>query len=57
MYKRQILQRLGLNEIVPHTPSDRIDRVVLHPVIGPMLLALVLFLVFQAVFALSLIHI
>ena len=47
----QILQRLGLNEIVPHTPSDRIDRVVLHPVIGPMLLALVLFLVFQAVFA------
>ena len=33
------------------TPSDRIDRVVLHPVIGPALLALTLFLVFQAVFA------
>jgi ferrous iron transport protein B len=48
---RRILQRLGLDEIVPHTPSDRIDRVVLHPVIGPMLLALILFLVFQAVFA------
>lgn len=48
---RQILQRLGLDEVVPHTPSDRIDRVVLHPVIGPLLLALILFLVFQAVFA------
>ncbi len=48
---RRILQRLGLDEVVPHTPSDRIDRVVLHPVIGPMLLALILFLVFQAVFA------
>jgi len=48
---RRILQRLGLDEVVPHTPSDRIDRVVLHPVVGPMLLALILFLVFQAVFA------
>src|SRR3990172_5600511 len=48
---RRILQRLGLDEVVPHTPSDRIDRVVLHPVIGPVLLALILFLVFQAVFA------
>jgi ferrous iron transport protein B len=48
---RQILQRLGLDEIIPHTPSDRIDRVVLHPVIGPLLLAAILFLVFQAVFA------
>ena len=47
----RILQRLGLNEIVPHTQSDRIDRVVLHPVIGPILLASILFLVFQAVFA------
>ncbi len=48
---RQILQKLGLDEIVPHTASDRIDRVVLHPVVGPLLLAAVLFLVFQAVFA------
>ena len=48
---RRILQRLGLDEFVPHTPSDRIDRVVLHPVIGPILLALILFLIFQAVFA------
>ncbi|MEO8411346.1 MAG: FeoB small GTPase domain-containing protein, partial [Propionivibrio sp.] len=48
---RQMLQRLGLDELIPHTPSDRIDRVVLHPVVGPILLATILFLVFQAVFA------
>ena len=48
---RRILQKLGLDEIIPHAPSDRIDRVVLNPVFGPILLATVLFLVFQAVFA------
>ncbi len=48
---RRILQRLGLDQNIPHLLSDRIDRVVLHPVGGPALLALVLFLVFQAVFA------
>ncbi len=48
---RQMLQRLGLDDIVPDLVSDRIDRVVLHPVMGPVLLALVLFLIFQAVFA------
>ena len=48
---RAILQRLGLDEVAPHLPSDRIDRVVLHPVVGPLLLAVLLFLVFQAVFA------
>ncbi len=48
---RRLLGRLGLDQVVPHTPSDRIDRVVLHPVAGPLLLAVLLFLVFQAVFA------
>ena len=48
---QSILQRLGLAAVSPHTPSDRIDRVVLHPVFGPLLLAAVLFFVFQAVFA------
>ncbi|MBC3882081.1 ferrous iron transporter B [Undibacterium sp. LX40W] len=48
---RQILTKLGLEAMVPHEMSDKIDRVVLHPVLGPLLLALVLFLVFQAVFA------
>lgn len=31
--------------------TDRIDRIVLHPVAGPLILAVVLFLVFQAVFS------
>jgi len=48
---RHILQRLGVDDLVPHTASDRIDRVVLHPVAGPLLLGLLLFLMFQAVFA------
>ena len=46
-----ILERLGLDAAMPQTFSDRIDRWVLHPIIGPVLLAVVLFLVFQAVFA------
>ncbi len=48
---RGILQRLGLDGLIPHTASDRIDRVVLHPVVGPLMLAIVLFLIFQAVFS------
>lgn len=48
---RGMLERLGLDRAVPHRLSDRIDRVALHPVVGPVLLAIVLFLVFQAVFA------
>ena len=48
---RQILVRLGLDAVVPHTTSDRIDNVVLHPVVGPLLLAVLLFLIFQAVFS------
>ena len=48
---RGILRRMGLDDIVPHTSSDRIDRVVLHPVLGPILLAVTLFLMFQAVFS------
>lgn len=47
---QNILQRLGLDKLVPHLASDRIDQAVLHPVIGPALLMLILFLVFQAVF-------
>ena len=50
---QEILKRLGLNDLVPHTVSDRIDRIVLHPVWGPLLLATVLFLIFQAVFSWS----
>jgi ferrous iron transport protein B len=47
---REILQQLKLDTLLPHTTTDRIDSVVLHPVAGPLLLALVLFTMFQAVF-------
>jgi len=48
---RRILRGMGLDKAIPHLASDRIDRVVLHPLAGPPLLAVVLFLIFQAVFA------
>ncbi|MCZ8075940.1 MAG: ferrous iron transporter B, partial [Paucibacter sp.] len=48
---KQILQRLQLDQELPELPSDRLDRVLLHPVAGPLILAAVLFLLFQAVFA------
>lgn len=50
---RGILARLGLDQIFPDTLTDRIDRVVLNPVVGPTLLMVILFFVFQAVFAWS----
>lgn len=48
---RTLLEHLGLAAAVPHARSDRIDRVVLHPLLGPLLLTVLLFFVFQAVFA------
>jgi len=47
---RDILQQLKLDTLLPHTATDRIDAFVLHPIAGPLLLALVLFTMFQAVF-------
>ncbi|MCC7225495.1 MAG: ferrous iron transporter B [Burkholderiaceae bacterium] len=46
-----ILTRLSLQKLVPDLASERIDRVLLHPVIGPAVLMLLLFLVFQAMFS------
>ncbi|MDB6084709.1 MAG: ferrous iron transporter [Gammaproteobacteria bacterium] len=48
---RRVLGVVGGNRVEGHTFSDRVDAVVLHPIAGPLILALVLFLVFQAVFA------
>jgi ferrous iron transport protein B len=48
---RSILQRLALDAAVPNERSDRVDRVILHPLAGPLLLAVLLFFIFQAVFA------
>jgi len=47
----RLLAELGLDRAAPHLPSDRIDRVVLNPLLGLPLLAVVLFFVFQAVFS------
>lgn len=48
---RRILEGLGLDRQLPHLPSDRADRVLLHPLAGPAILFVVLFLLFQAVFS------
>ncbi len=48
---RRILELVGGDRLDGVTFSDRVDAVVLHPVVGPLILALILFLVFQAVFA------
>jgi ferrous iron transport protein B len=48
---RRILGLVGGDRLDGVTLSDRVDALVLHPVFGPALLAMILFLVFQAVFA------
>jgi ferrous iron transport protein B len=48
---RRILGVIGGDRLDGVTFSDRVDAVVLHPVAGPLILAVILFLVFQAVFA------
>jgi len=48
---RRILQAVGADRLGGITFSDKVDAVVLHPVFGPVILASILFLVFQAVFA------
>jgi ferrous iron transport protein B len=48
---RRILKAVGGDRLDGITFSDRLDAMVLHPVAGPAILAVILFLVFQAVFA------
>ena len=48
---QDILQRLGLDQWLPDTLSDRLDSVLLHPLAGPAILGVLLFLIFQAVFS------
>ena len=50
MLVQQILDALGIENAYPHPATDRIDAIVLHPVAGPLILTVVLFLIFQAVF-------
>ena len=48
---RRILGVVGGDRLDGVTFSDRLDALVLHPALGPVILAVILFLVFQAVFA------
>jgi ferrous iron transport protein B len=48
---RRILGVVGADRLNGVTLSDRLDALVLHPLLGPVILAVILFLVFQAVFA------
>ncbi len=48
---RRILRSVGGDRLHGITISDKVDAVVLHPLLGPLILASILFLVFQAVFA------
>ena len=50
---RRILDVVISEHGKPQTAGDRIDAVVLHPVLGYVILAVVLFLIFQAVFSWS----
>ena len=48
---QRILQNLHLDEIIPDHFTDRLDSVLLHPVFGPIILVVLLFCIFQAVFS------
>lgn len=48
---QSILRALNLDRITPDETTAKIDRVLLHPVVGPAILVLVLFLIFQAMFS------
>jgi ferrous iron transport protein B len=50
---RRILDQVIKREGDVHAIGDRIDAIVLHPVIGYVILAVLLFLIFQAVFSWS----
>ena len=48
---QEILTAIGLAAITPNTTTEKIDRVLLHPLFGPAILFVLLFVIFQAVFA------
>jgi ferrous iron transport protein B len=48
---QKILQNLKLDQIIPDHLSDRLDKLLLHPVFGPLILVVLLFCIFQAVFS------
>jgi ferrous iron transport protein B len=47
----QVAQEIGAGTLAPDRRSDRIDRVLLHPVFGVLVFAAVMVLLFQSIFA------
>src|SRR5690606_11518200 len=47
----EILEEVTITKIKPDTFSERIDKIVLHPVWGVITLMIVLILIFQALFS------
>ena len=45
-----ILTALKLDRITPPIASDNLDKIVLHPIAGPLILMSILFFIFQSVF-------
>jgi ferrous iron transport protein B len=50
---QEILSDLLLDRVVPDLRSERIDQVILNPVVGPIILVAILFFIFQAMFSLA----
>ena len=46
-----ILLELNLDQLVPELQTERLDRFLLHPVIGPITLVVLLFMIVQAMFS------
>jgi len=51
--KARAITRANVSSPPAHTITTRIDNVVLHPIVGPILLLTILFVMFQAVYAWS----
>jgi len=51
--KARAITRAYVSSPSAHTITTRIDNVVLHPIVGPMVLLVILFVMFQAVYAWS----
>ncbi|HTO53138.1 MAG TPA: ferrous iron transporter B [Myxococcota bacterium] len=47
----EICRKVGATELEPDTRTDRIDRVLLHPVLGVAVFGLVMVLLFQSIFS------
>ena len=50
---QRILTKINLQHAIAQTRSDQIDNIILHPVLGPIILVIILFAIFQAMFSWS----